>query len=178
MMIKGPDGRSANVDEENRLSTLAITETLDRHVNDHGGVFSIYFKVTPTAVGDYFFYLKNNELFNLSITSVRISSTVPTSLYYEHVTGSPIFVVGTPAEITNRNLGSAIELNIEAKYDTDITGLINQGVLFFEKLAVAGDMSNVSSTSNVLIPQGQAIAMRIEDAIGEIEVVVSVAAGR
>lgn len=174
MIIKGPDGRSADVDEENRLSTRAITETLDRHINDHGGAFSIYFKVTPTAIGDYFFYMKNNELFDVSITAVRISSTVPTSLYYEHVAGTPIFVVGTQADITNKNLGSATELNIEAIYDADITGIISRGILLFDKLSTANELSNTETESNVLVPQGQSVAMRIEDAVGEIEAIISI----
>lgn len=177
MLIKGPDGRTAEVDEENRLTTFAITETLDGHVNKHGGVFSIYFKVTPVAVGGYFFYLKNNGLLDLSITSIRISSTVPNSLYYQHVLGNPIFVTGTPAEIDSRNLGSAIELDVEAIYDTDITGIVDAGVLFFEKLPIANERYNLSSTSNLIIPQGQAMAFRIEDAVGEIEAIVSAMVG-
>jgi hypothetical protein len=65
-------------------------------------------------------------------------------------------------------------LNAESKYDTDITGLTSEGVVFFESCASTDTRYKLSTSSNIIIPQGKAIAFRREAATGEIEAVVSV----
>lgn len=174
MQIQGPNGNVANVDEEGRLRAFAVSEPEDKHLNQEGGVHSIYFDVTPAAANDYFYYLENTGTSNLLITDVRISSSVATNLYYEYVSGTPIYVTGTDASDTNRNLGSSRQLSAVSKYDTDITGLTSEGIIFFERCAVADTRYKLSTTSNILIPQGKAIAFRREAATGAIKALVSV----
>lgn len=174
MKLYGPDGKVVKVNDENRLLTETVSVPLDHHLNSAGGVFSSYFKVTPAAANDYFYYLKNNGLKNLRITDIRIKSSVATNVFYRVVAGSPTYVTGTDSEITNRNLGSSKELTVESKYDTDITGLTASGLLFFERCAVVDTIYHIRTTSNILIPQGQAVAFQREAATGEIECVVSI----
>lgn len=173
--IKGPDGRAADVDAKNRLTTFAVTQGEDKHLNSGGGVFSLEFNVAAAGANDYFFYLKNNGLKDIFLTDIRVSSSVPTTLFYEHVTGTPAFVTGTPVDVTSRKLGSASELQADATFDTDITGLVSQGVLFFEECSVADTLYHVRTTSNIIIPQGQAIAFRREAAAGDVQALVSIA---
>lgn len=174
MQIQGPNGAVANVSQDSQLEAFAVSEPEDKFINQRGGVHSIYFSVTPAGAGDYFYYLKNNGTSDLNITDIRIKSSVATTIYYDYVTGTPTYVTGTDAQDCNRNLGSSRLLNAESKYDTDITGLNFEGVLFFERCASADTRYKLTTSSNIIIPQGKAIAFRREAATGLIEAVVSV----
>lgn len=174
MQIQGPNGKVVKVDDEGRIKSFSVSEPEDKHINQEGGVYSVYFSVTPAGANDYFFYLKNDGTSDLNITDIRISSTVATTVYYEYVSGVPTYVTGTDTQNTNRNLGSSRQIIVTSKYDTDITGLTSEGVIFFEECAVADTRYKLNTTSNIIIPQGKAIAFRREAATGNIECVVSV----
>ena len=173
MQIKGANGYTADVNAENRLLVSSVSVPSDHHLNDSGRVFSMYFRVTPAGADDYFFYFKNEGTKKINITDIRASSTVATALFYDHVTGTPSYVTGTDAETTSRLVGNSFEMNATAKYDTNITGLTSQGVLFFEKCANVDTRYKLSTTSNIIVSQGQAIAFRREAATGELDIVVS-----
>ena len=166
-------GNRVKVDSENRMHTFAVVEPEDKHINKEGKVWSIHLSVTPAGANDYFFYLKNTGTEQVSISDVRISSTVATQVTYEHVSGTPIYVTGTDASVTNRNLGSSNAPEVTAKYDTDITGLSTSGILFFEECANADTRYKLSTSSNIIIPQGQAIAFKRVAATGQIDCVIS-----
>jgi len=172
MQVRGKNGDLANVGDDGRLTVASVSTPEDRSLNDDGKVFSVYFVVTPTGAGDYFFYLKNNGTKNIVITDIRIKSTVATTIYYKAVSGTAS--AGTDAAVTNRNLGSSRQLDAAASYDVDITGLTDEGVLFFDSCDTAENMESLKTTSTIIIPQGQAIAFQREAATGEIEAVVSV----
>lgn len=173
--IKGADGRTADVDTSNRLKTFSVIQNEDKQINIGGGVFSVEFSVNPVGANDYFFYFKNNGLKDLFLTDIRISSSAPTSVFYEHVTGTPAFVAESPASVTSRKLGGAAELPADAISDANITNLVSQGVLFFQECAVADTMYHIRTTSNIIIPQGQAVSFRREAATGVIQALVSIA---
>ena len=177
MQIQGPNGRVVEVDDDNRLKAFAVSESEDKAINKQGGTHSIYFTVTPAGADDYFFYFENTGQSDLFLTDIRASSSVATTLFYEFVSGVPTYVTGTDAQATNRNLGSARALDAVIKFDTNITGLTNEGVLFFEECANANTRYKLSTTSNIIVPQGKAVAFRREAATGAIECVVSVVDG-
>ena len=174
MQLNGSNGNVAEVSDSGQLSAFAVSEPEDKFINQRGGVHSIYFSVTPAGANDYFYYLKNTGTSELSLTDIRIKSSVATTIYYEAVTGTPTYVTGTDTQDCNRNLGSSKLLNATSKYDTNITGLTSGGVLFFERCATADVRYKLSTSSNIIIPQGKAIAFRREAGTGLIEVVVSV----
>ena len=166
-------GKTGKVDHENRLHVFSVTQTLDRHANSEGLYSSIYFTVTPTGANDYCLYLKNDGVSDVLITDLRISSTVPTNIFVDHVTGTPSYVTGTDATITNNNLGSNKSPSITAKFDTNITGITNVGELMFQECPVANTMYHLRKSSTILIPQGQAIAIRRVESTGLITALVS-----
>lgn len=168
----GSNGNVADVDEKKRLQVLAVSEHEDRRRNTEGKYWSAYFTNTPAGANDDFFYLKNNGTKDLCITDVRISSTVPTQLFYKHVTGTA--VDGTPIVLVNRNLGTSTVPDATVEQGVDITGLSDVGVIFFEEAAIADTMYSLKTTSNIIIPQGQAIAFERVEATGLIHCVVSV----
>ena len=178
MQIQGPNGKVVNVDGQGRMDVFGVAEPEDKYLNQSGAVHSIYFSVTPAGANDYFYYLKNTGTSDLNITDIRIKSSVATTIYYEHVSGTPTYVTGTDTSDVNRNLGSSRLLDVESKYDTDITGLTSEGVIFFERCDTADTRYKLSTTSNIIIPQGKAIAFKREAATGLVECVVSVVDSR
>ena len=171
-VIKGPNGQVAQVDDENRLQVFSVSEAFDKHRNEEQKAWALYFTNTPTAANDYCFYMKNEGTKNILIQNIRISSTVPTQVFYKHVSG--IAVGGTPIAPTNRNLGSSSAPTAIIEQGVDITGLTDLGVIFFEECAVADTLYNLRTSSNIIIPQGQAIAIQRVEATGLINCVVSI----
>ena len=174
MIIEDPKaGRGAEVDKEFRLKTFAISQSEDKHTNTEGEYNSLYFKVTPAGANDYFWYLENTGTDDLTITDIRIACSAVTEINLHVVTGTPVYVTGTDTEITNRNLGSSKLPAVISKYDTDITGLTSGGVLLFDELAVINDMHHMKTSSNIIIPQGQSVALERVAATGLITCLVS-----
>lgn len=177
MIIKdgGGTGYTAAVDVENRLQTFAITQHEDKHTNLEGLYWSLYATVTPAGANDYFWYIENTGIFDLAITDLRVKSSVVSDIYLKVVSGTPSYVTGTDVEVTNRNLGSSQVPSLTAKYDTDITGLTDEGTLFFMSLDTTNEMFHLRTSSNVIIPQGKAVALQRQSATGEVSALISLA---
>lgn len=171
MIIKGPDGRAADVDFLNRLLTFAVSQNEDKNANLDGRYWSVYFQVTPAGANDLFFYLKNTGTKDLVITDVRISSSVVTRLFYHRVTG--IAAGGADSQVTSRKLGDSAAPSATIQHGVDITGLTPAGVLFFEEADDTG-LKALKTTSSIIIPQGQAVAFERVAATGLITALVSV----
>ena len=167
------NGNTASVDSENRLTVASVSQEIDKHSNVLGHYDVIFFVVNPTGANDYGFYLKNNGTEDIAVTDMRIISTVPGLVFLDHVTGTPAYSSVTAATVTNRNLGSSSSPTLIANYDVDITGLTKQGELIFQQCAVADTEYESRITSNIIIPQGQAIALRREEATGTLTVLIS-----
>lgn len=173
-VLRSPDGIAVNVDADNRLTVFADTQPWEEHRNREGAAISIHFSVTPAGANDYFWYFRNDGTADVFITKLRMASTVATEVTVEHVTGTAVFVsAATPAE-TNKKLGVASPLIVTDTFDTDITGLTSQGIIYFEQLAVANTRYTLNLSSNVIIPQGQAVALKRVAATGLIDCQVSV----
>lgn len=170
--IKGPDGRVADVDLDNRLTVFAVIQDEDRHANMDGRYWSLFFQVDPTGVNDNFFYFKNTGTKDLLITDVRVSSDAVTQLIYKRVAGTP--VGGTPIVPVNRKLADPSVPAAVFQQGVDITGLTDAGVIFFESCDVINRLQHLKTTSAIIIPQGQAVAFERIEATGSITCVVSV----
>lgn len=173
MIIKGPDGRAADVDLDNRLKAFAVVQTEDKHANVEGRYWSIYIQVTPTGANDKFFYLKNTGTKELFITDIRISTTVPSQFLYKRVTGTA--TGGTDVSPVSRKLGDPGLPSAVTQFGVDITGLTDGGILFHEECPVANQRESLKTTSNIIIPQGQAIAFERVAATGLVTCTVSLA---
>ena len=175
MIIENGVGGSnlAQVDELHRLSTFAIVESEDKFVNKTGGQWSLYFTATPTGAGDYFFYLKNTDSVTHAISDIRIMGASADTITYEWVTGTPTYTGATDVTPTTRNGGSnKVPVSI-IKSDPNITGLTSDGVIFFERLDTANKRYKLSTTSNIIMPQGSALAFKAATGTALITCVVS-----
>lgn len=166
-------GMTASVDNENRLRTFSVSQAEDKHANIEGLYNSVYFVVTPAGANDKFFYLQNTGTTDLAITDVRISSTVATNILLSKVSGTPVYVTGTDSSVTNRNLGSSKAPSVIAKHDTNITGIVDEGVLLFQECPSVDTLYHFRTSSNIIIPQGQAVVLERTAATGLINCLVS-----
>jgi len=174
MIIKGPDGFAADVDSSNRLMVASVSQDIAQSLNLEGKVFTGYFTVTPLADNDYFLYIENTGSQDIALGSIEISSTVPTEILYEIVTGTPVFVTGTGVPMVNHNLGSSAPLLADIQFDTNITGLVSAGIFDFEECSIADTKFTLDLSSGIIIPQGKAVAFKRVEATGLLTCTISV----
>jgi hypothetical protein len=168
----GSNGNVAEVDDEFRLQVFSVTQMADNHANEDGRYWSVFVSITPTGANDNFFYLKNDGTKNLKITDIRASSSVVTRLLYKHVAGTA--VGGAAITPVSRLLGSPKVPGAIIEQGVVITGLTDQGdPVFFEECNVVNELQHLKTTSNIIIPQGQAIAFARVAATGAITMIVS-----
>jgi hypothetical protein len=170
--IVGPNGQVVEVDDQNRLKAFTVAQPQDKDLNTKGKSWSLRFTNTPTAAADNFFYLRNDGTKDIFVTDIRISSSVVTKILYNHVSGTP--VGGTTVTSLNRNLGNSKTPSATIEQGVDITGLTDIGVIFFEECSAANELFHLKTTSNIIIPQGQAVAFQRIEATGLIDCVVSI----
>ena len=168
-------GVTAKVDTSNRILVQAVSRSEDRQANINGDYYSAYFQATPAGANDYFFYLRNDGIEDITVTDFRMSSTAITRLLIHRVVGAPVYAGANTTTLTSRNLGSSKSPIITARDDTDITGLTSEGVLFFEDMSAVDTLFDLRLQSTIIIPQGQAIAMQRVGATGTLTVDVSIA---
>lgn len=167
-------GRVARVDSENRLFAKAVTELQDHHINVVSGkVWSIPFEgLNPAGADDYVVYIKNNGSKDLGITDIRImADTAATQVEIHAVSGTASG--GSDITPVSRTVGSSASPTATIQSGTDITGLTNDGVLFFIQCAVANTEYQLRTSSNVLIPKGKAIGLLVETGTANVTGVIS-----
>ena len=153
-------GYEAKVGIDNRLSVHAITEPEDKASNVHGRTWSLPFTITPTGAGDYFFYLKNtgNEVY--SITDIRILSGAVETIGLHVVSNTATFTAPSTITPVNRNLNSSRVPSIIVSADTDVTGISDEGELYFLRINAVNAFEHLSSSSNIIIYKGNAVALK------------------
>jgi hypothetical protein len=163
------------VNSEGEALTRAISEPEDRHLNqEHESVYSLPFEgIDPAGVDDYFFYIENTGTTNQAVTDIRIESSVIGTVEVHYVTGTPSFTAGVDVTPVNRHLGSNKTPTATIKTDTDTTGLINGGVMFWINCDTADTLYHLRTTSNIIIPPGQAVALMWDQATGILKGMVS-----
>lgn len=150
----------AKVDSEHRLHTFSVTEPEDKHINREGKTWSVLSNTTAVGTGDYIFYFENTGTEAIAITDVRAIAGAATTLYIDKVSGTPTYTAGSDLTPVARNLGSSKTITATIKEDTNTTGLTNDGTIFFIRCDTANELVHLRTTSNIIIPQGQAIALR------------------
>jgi hypothetical protein len=170
--ITGPNGQVADVDDDNKLQVFSISQNEDKFKNIDGRYFSIFVNITPASPGNNFFYITNTGIFDLFITDIRISSSVPNKFLYKKALGTPIG--GSDAAVMNRKLGNPKLPNATIQEGVNITGLTDDGIFLFEEIEVANSLRLIKTSSNIIIPQGQAVAFEAS-AVGLVTAIVSLA---
>lgn len=168
--IVGINGVVADVNPLNQLLVSSVSKAAAEELNLQGFVFSVYASVTPAGADDYFIYFTNTGTASVAIGSWEATSTVPTCIEMDVVTGTPSYIGAGDANVVNMNLGSASPLQVDAKVDTDITGLTSEGTLSTIECAIANTQYEKNIASAIIIPQGKALAIKRVEATGQVDI--------
>jgi len=155
-------GQLAQVDTEGRMHTYATSEPEELHANrlnaDH---YISYVDITPTADGDYFYYIKNNNTLDMIISWYRIWTA--SSAEAIDLIRNP---VGTPTGTTNltpvnMNFGSNKTATADVYEGVDLGGL--SGGTTLDRLRISGDGKDVvdSYQGGIILPQGSVLACTV-----------------
>ena len=169
----GTDG-SAKV-SANRLHTDSIAKTVDQDINERTGkVWSLPFEgLNPAGADDYVFYLKNTGDNDIEVEDFRLSAdTAATQIEINSVSGTA--AGGSTLTPVSTTVGSSATPSATIETGTDITGLTNDGTLFFMQLTVVNTEYHLSVSSKIRIPKGKAIAILIETGTANLTGVVSI----
>ena len=168
------EGFKMKVDAAHRAHTFSVIESEDKYQNKLGDQWSVYLTATPTGANDNFFYLKNTGKGTIAITDIRVMSAVAETVYHEWVSGVPTFVNGADINPTPKNGGSAKTPDAIIKGCDSITGINSEGIIYFQRLDTANKMYKLSTSANIIIPQGKSIAFKATTGGSLIEAVVSI----
>lgn len=168
-------GFSAKVDNENRLATSAVTETIGRHINRIVNKnWSLPFDgLNPTAAGDYVLYIKNTGNSTLIINDVRIKTDTAASQIELHGV-SGIAVGGTTLAAVNKTIGASEVPTATIETGVDITGLTSDGIIYYIHCDTAEAEQHLRTSSGIRIPKGKALAILVETATANLTGIISI----
>jgi hypothetical protein len=125
MLIEDGRGRGykAAVTSENKIDVCAVVRTLDLYCNQVKGIaYSLLISQTPTGAGDCFCYMKNNDVRDIVISSMKLyaASNETITLKLNDTGTSSGGVAATPV---SRKAGCGNVADIVYETGNDITGL-------------------------------------------------------
>jgi hypothetical protein len=158
------------VDSQGRGVVTAATESEDRHINiNTGKVWSADIDGVTANAGIYIAYFQNTSQVSYHVTDMRVHCNDAASIIdVDEVTvgtigGETAFL---PSSIASRQVGNSVNPVGDMAYATAATGLT--GLTKVANLFHAGSLDNKSShlrtTSNIIIPPGGALAVKIRTA--------------
>jgi len=158
-------GKTAGINEENRLITSSISASVEHHVNHHAETaFNALFAVNPDGADDCIFYLKNEDDTDLIIESVWWQTSAAEEVYYKiGDTGTAVKTSGADITPVNLNAGSGKTADVLCYSNTadgavDITGI--SGGSTVQKLWLTSAESNLfNCDQDLIIPKNQTFAI-------------------
>ena len=154
-------GKTAQVDSENRLSTLAVATTMEQHTNHkEGQAYTAMFSVTPTGAGDCFGYIKNESDTDMLITALMMRCASDEIIQLKlGDSGTP--TGGTDITLVNRNAGSGFSATVDAQQGVDITGLSGGAVVAGAFIDGATNSLKVDIKSALIIPKNKVVTFYV-----------------
>ena len=176
-------GRTARVNDENRLQTSTITSSLEHAINHEKGLaFNVLFQQTPTYLdpsttdsGDVcIFYMKNTSETTIVLEGIdlRLAGTSQTTIIKVIGKDSGTPVGGTTITPANLNLGSGKTADGTFLGGDQITGL-SGGT---ELLKVYIESSNVTLSYNfeqdIIVPKNNIITIYSSEVDTEVDAMI------
>jgi len=167
-------GRLAKVDSEGRMHTYATTEPEELHANRlNGDHYISYVDITPTADGDYFYYIKNTHTLDMIVNWYRVWTA--SSAEAIDLIRNPVGTPGNTTTLTpvNMNFGSNKTATAQVYESVDMSGLSGGSTL--DRLRISGDGKDVVDIYNggIILPQGAALGATVVNGAIPIEFTVS-----
>lgn len=156
----GGNNGDVKVNADQYMNTFSIVEAEDKFNARSGNTWSVTQSTTPVGANDYIFYFKNtSNNITYVITDIRATAAAATLLSIDSVSGTPTFAAGADLTPVNRNLGASATMSATIKEDTNTTGLTDNGRLYPIQVEAANKLAHLRSSSNIIIPPGQSVAM-------------------
>ena len=158
---------AVSVDSQGRISVASASEAEDRHINQHSGkVWSIDMDGVAANAGVYIAWFQNTSQVHYHLTDMRAHCGDAASILdLDEVTVATIGnnTAFLPDSVSSRNLGNSTVPIGNMDHATSATGLT--GLTKVANLFHAGSLDNQSShiktTSNIIIPPGSAMALKV-----------------
>jgi len=163
-------GNSASINNANRLSTEAVSSSVEHHVNHaNGASYNVIFSQSPTAADDCIFYMINTSDTDLIIEGLTlgvINATADDSIYFK-LGDSGTRNSATALTPVNMNTGSGKTASgtFEKGADLDGGAATLTGGIEFERLVIAGATDKSSANFNfeqdIIIPKNKTFTIWI-----------------
>jgi len=163
MFIESPSsGYKAEVNEENRIMAESVSYTSTHHTNHHEGkAYSFRTSVTPTAAGDCFAYITNNDELDMMIDMFIVSATTDETILVKlGDEGTP--AGGSTSTLINLNAGSGNEADVTAETGVDITGLSGGSECCGFFMEGGRSTTPISIPPSLIIPKNKTISFYVE----------------
>ncbi len=155
------------IDAQGRLQGLVSSETEDRHINIlNGKVWSIDLDGVTANAGTYIAWFQNTSQVFYHLTDMRAHCLDAASILdIDEVTVATIGnnTAFLPGAIASRNIGNSTVPTGNMDYATSATGLT--GLTKVANIFHAGSLDNktthIRTTSNIIIPPGVALAVKV-----------------
>jgi len=155
------------VDSQGRASVSAASESEDRHINQVSGkVWSIDLDGVAANAGTYVAWFQNTSQVHYHMTDMRAHCIDAASIFdIDEVTVATIGnnTAFLPAAVASRNVGNSTVPTGNMDHATSATGLT--GLTKVANIFHAGNLDNKSShlstSSNIIIPPGAALAVKV-----------------
>ena len=167
-------GNKLAVNKLNRALIEAETLSKDQDINERTGkVWSVSFEnISPTGTDDFIFYLENTGNNDIEVSDFRISTeTAATQIAIVGASGTP--ASGSSITPVSRTVGSSATPSVTVESGSNITGITNDGLLFYMQLSTVGVQYRLSTSSKIIIPKGKAIGIYVETSTASLTGVVS-----
>lgn len=159
-------GRSAQVDDQNRLRTHAITETETLHANEEGNGYNLNTGLISVTGDATLMYLKNNETQDFVVESIALGSFEgithsddPYITIVRNPTGGDLISDATAVSMNqNRNFGAAKTLLADV-YKGKVSGTLTGGNDIAILQATPGGRSFY--TVEFVLPRGSSIGIKL-----------------
>lgn len=168
-------GYEAQVDSEGRLVTFSVTEVEDKYVNRDGRQWSVPVSVTPVGANDVFFTLENTGSVTLAITDVRsFCASAGEIIVMKWASGTATRTSPTTITAVPKNGGSSAVPVATIVQDTNTTSLVDEGTIYQQVLDTANKLDKLTTSSNIIIPQGAIFTMTATTGTALITSIVSI----
>lgn len=155
------------VDSQGRGQVLAASESEDRHINQlNGKVWSIDLDGAVANAGTYVAWFQNTSQVTYHMTDMRAHCGDAASILdIDEVT---VGTVGNntaflPSQVASRNVGNSTVPTGNMDYATSATGLtgLTKVANMFHAGSLDNKSSHLSTSSNIIIPPGAALAINV-----------------
>lgn len=162
MMLEGESSQGRfyiGATSKKQLLTCAVNRTIDLECNQVDGTsYSVLLSQTPTGAGDCFCYIKNNNIKDMVLSSIKLYAASNETLTIKiNDTGIPIG--GSDCTPVNRKAGCGNVADVTCKVGNDITGL--SGGDDIEVLFVKGVETSIRLAwlSGIIVPKNHTMTL-------------------